>query len=317
MTPRLFTQDDLSFATQPLDPKALKRLSETEEFFFRTAFYPLIDADLFLPMYSDNEEDSTKKKYYRPSTSPILLYMANYMRGHYGYSESEVVDRLHFDVRAQLAANIVGLGEKMPGLDRLLKPFQTRCENYAAKTGINPVFQSNYTIDLYSCALTGQDLSFLRSDSIQVSDHCARHSRDELVYMAIRMCVMEMAEKGSDSQKCWILHGGTLANKMCVNRMGRLAKYLSPEFTLNNFTYVWSAKTDEKRAMLCEDATELLAILDMDHTLDGNSVIDLGVRVINEQTRSNPNQRREFIPAGEGPRNNRLSNSPAGAGLKK
>lgn len=304
MTPKMYSQDELSFVPQALDPKTLKRLSESDEFFFRLVFYPLIDEEIFLPMYTDEDDskedgDSQNKEYHRPSTSPKLLYMENFLRGYYGCSEPELVNRMHFDLRAQFAANIVGLGEKMPGMDRLLEKFQLRCERYAEKTGINPVDQINDKITLYACALTGQNLGLLRSGSIEVSDHCARYSREELVQKAIEMCVLEIAENGSDEQKSRILYGSICPRTEEEKRTGRLAKYLDPRFTLNNFSYIWSAKKSEKRTLLCEDATELLTILDLDPALLNNSTIVLGMRVLNEQTRSNLNQSREFIPMGD------------------
>ena len=278
MTPKKADYD--ACCTVPLNnsPAVWQKLVDTYFFFYRTVIYPLLNEDLFAPMYSDVDS--------RPGTSASLTMSLMTIMAEKRLSQEEAVEELHFDQRFQLATNTLGMDPAdIPGSYRMFSRFEARAQEYAKDHGgLNLIDLTYENIAAACCALTGMDLSLLRSDSLQVSGNFTVRSREELVYLAV--------SKGVE----YLMAHGTEEQKEAIQNDPSLNKYNEVLFTLNAFDYHWSASVEDKRKMLCKDATALLPLFsENDKEAEW---VSRCIQAIDEQTRLEDG-RRVFIPKGD------------------
>lgn len=278
MTPKHATYDSLCATQLNIHPKAWEELTNTDAFLYRTIAYPLIDEDVFTPAY---KEGGT-----RPGASPALLLSLLIYRSQHQLGLDETMRQLHFNQECQLFTNSLGMCRTdMPESDRILSRFQSRAKDYAEVSGEeNPIDVNYQKFTVACCALTGADLSVLRSDSTPVSGNFKIRTSEELMYVALTAGIDYLNAYGTEAQKAAISEG-------------RLAKYNDLVFSENVFTYHWAASNEERRETLCLDADAFIDILEpADHEVPS---IALTLRVIHEHTMVGEDNKRVFRAKGD------------------
>ncbi|MBQ8107436.1 MAG: hypothetical protein IJ129_01670 [Ruminococcus sp.] len=260
-----------------LGPKQLAWLSTTDEFIYRTIYFPLIDGNDF-DIYSDIIS--------RPGTPPEICLSWLCLKNQYHVSYEDALLRLRFDRTWQLATGTLYMGESIPGGDKTISRFEERCAAYAKNNGVlNPIDIVSEKFATMSCALAGIDGHLMRSDSTPASGNFTVRSREDLLYMAV--CA------GVD----WITCSAAPEQVKALDACDRLAKYKDPLFTLNRISDRWPASQDKRREMLCLDADALLEIYHMDD--DSCKTKTVWESVINQQTKLNDQQVRVFAEKGD------------------
>ena len=278
MTPKKVDYNDLCKTQLHFDPYTLSKLANTYPFFYRTVFYPQLDNELFAPMYSSSDS--------RPATSPAFTMSLMTLVSEYRLSHEEALESLQFDARFQLATNTLGMAaDKIPGSIHSIARFEGRAHAYSTENNVpNPIDQAYKNLRVVGLALSGMDLHTLRSDSMQVSGNFAVKDREGLVLAAI----FTLAD--------YLLAYGTDAQKEAIRQSKGLKKFDDVLFTPNAFSYHYPESIEKKRAMLCSDASEVLALLSEKDKEDKG--VALCVKVLGQQTRVEDGKR-VFIPKGD------------------
>ena len=269
---------ETAFDASPfLSPKQLEWLCDTDEFAYRTIFYPLIREDEFAGIYSDNKS--------RPATPPQVSFSLRHLKERYRLSYENVVQNHRFNQSWQLATGTLYMGGSIPGCEKTITRFEKSCADYAEKEGVpNPIDTTLNRFDVISCALGGIDGNLLRTDSTPISGNFTVRSREELLFLAIKT--------GYECVTCSVA-----PEQVAAVRSGRLVKYGDPNFTLNRMSDRWPASQDKRREMLCCDADALLEIYHKEKGLCKSKTI--WELVINQQTKMNEQNIRVFAKKGE------------------
>ena len=143
---------------------------------FRVLTLPLIGEQRFDFIYSPIAS--------RPGISAQLQTALYILAAEDNVSWMKVHEELWHNTRWQFATNTVGR-QDLPGHSKMLYRFRDRCILASTQHGLpNPLAMTDRLLSLYTCMVTGQDLSLLRVDSTQVSDGLAHLSRENMVFKA-------------------------------------------------------------------------------------------------------------------------------------
>ena len=179
-------QEQLFGGLAGIGPRRRTWLFKTWAFYFRLWVFPLIDGEMFEPLYS--------KLPSRPSSPTNILASLLIIQAMFGWSDDMVHEMMmNGNMQILFAVNYLGENlEKVPTCDKALTRFRMRIQEYKLETGIDLMQQLFESVSFGLMALSGVTLSNCRMDSAMVSANVRIQSREGLFFTGLNNVLTDM-----------------------------------------------------------------------------------------------------------------------------
>jgi hypothetical protein len=226
---------------------------------FANKIFPLINEKRFSVLYSDKAS--------RPNTPVNVIIGALILKELRHQTDDEVFESLLFDVRYQKALHTENF-EEQPISDTTLKRFRKRCLTYETEHGIDLVHECIVELSDEMAKLMKINGQLKRMDSLMVASNIKRLSRMELLYTCVSNLVSYIHKTEGDLKLAGLEH------------------YYDPN-DMNAVIYHKRLEDEDDRIQtILDDAKRLLESCNGGY--DDVPDYQVLVRVIREQTVSNP-----------------------------
>ena len=234
-------QMDLFYGLRGMDERHINWLFNSWAFGFRLWVYPLIDGEMFRPLYSVVPS--------RPSSPTNTLASLLIIQSMFGWSDDEVHNQMMSgNIALHFAVNYLGQDPvKVPTCDKALTRFRKRIAEYKEETGIDLLKQLYDSVTYGLAALSGVTAFNTRMDSAMINANIRRYTREGLFFVCIQNVVSDSADFNADFGKF-------------LNENG-LSKYFE-DSAYNRFIYYSHSSKTEKDKELLEDVDKLFSLVD-------------------------------------------------------
>lgn len=268
--------DATVFQTSMLDATTL--MSDREKRFlekswakvFAEEIFPVIDENLFAPMYSTVDS--------RPNTPVNVTVGALLLKELNGMSDDDILAAMMFDIRFKVALHTIGMKEQ-PMSDRTLGRFRERCQTYFEETGKDPLHDCIKGMSEKLAKVMKIDRSLRRMDSMMIDSNIKRMTRLELLYHCTARMIKELQKQG-------------------VELPEQLQHYLNKEDENLVIYYNKSDDTSTKIENVLSDASVLMTLCAGGNYDDVNEY-QLLLRVLREQADRQEDGSYRLKPAGD------------------
>lgn len=192
-------QDSLFGVQTNLSEARLKKLKNSMEAVFYTLVFRKIPEEEFAVLYSDQGS--------RPNTPVNQLVGAEILKHANGWTDEELMDQVHFDVKTRYALGIDELSEDV-FCERTLYYFREKLEKYERETGVNLLERVFDELTDEQMETLNVETGIQRTDSFQAMSNIRTYTRLELAIEVLQRMwrVMDEADQSQWEERVapWI-----------------------------------------------------------------------------------------------------------------
>ena len=212
----LYKTEDLYFENM-MSKKAYRAIYDGWSGNFRRNVMPLINEDIFAPLYSEKKS--------RPAESVNVLFSILLLTELLHTSAEDIIARTSSDVSIRYAMYLDTNGLDFETCSRTLQRFIDKCVRYNIETGRDLIYECFDDLTSKLKMIMGVNGKLMRIDSLMIDFNARTLTRLELIYTVVSDMVLEIAgvnkKRPRPAYKKIPFRSDTIKGQMSFDDLGR------------------------------------------------------------------------------------------------